>query len=225
MIDNLFSIIAPHSCCGCGELGSGLCQHCLNDIKEEPYSQCLGCMRPVAQANVCATCKGRFHVEDGWCASERRDSLKRLIDHYKFDGASAHRNGLVELLDAALPLLPADITVTAIPTASPHVRVRGYDHMAKLAKGFARQRQLHYQPLLMRKTAATQHFMKSRQERLTAAKKAFGVKPVTMPRKVLLLDDIVTTGATLEAAAELLKKAGVSELYLGVVARQPGHED
>lgn len=127
---------------------------------------------------------------------------------------------LASLLDAVTPTLPADVTVTVIPTAPIHIRERGFDHMALIGKEFARRRGLGFRPLLYRMTNDTQHFM-SKKQRYEAVRSAFGVADTLVPERVLLLDDILTTGATMRAGLQLLADAGVAERYGAIIARQP----
>lgn len=151
---------------------------------------------------------------------ERSGVIKQALNDYKFESMREGAWELARLLDATLPHLPASTVVTWVPTAAGHIRQRGFDHAALLAKRFARLRGLRAMPLLTRKHSLSQHEL-SRTARLKAAKEAFMVSNSTLPESGLIIDDILTTGATLEACAKLLKAAGVSEVYVAVVARQP----
>jgi len=110
--------------------------------------------------------------------------------------------------------------ITIIPTAPAHSRERGFDHMALIAHELAKRRRLRFRPLMRRTGGGTQHF-KSKKERLVAAENAFELVSDDLPEKVLLLDDILTTGATFRAGLNILHGAGVSSLYGAIIARQP----
>jgi ComF family protein len=146
--------------------------------------------------------------------------MRELIGRYKFNGARAAGRTLGGLLHESLPDLPADTLVTSVPTAPPHIRERGYDHAALIAKEFARARQLPYSPALKRRHTLRQRGA-SRKERLSQAATAFvAIKPVRGGR-YLLIDDVCTTGATLLYAARALCKAGADEVWVAVITKEP----
>lgn len=218
MIDSLLAIFAPHSCSGCGNVGSILCDYCKNDIVSEPFARCMVCLQPTVHDDVCHPCKTSQGISAGWCVGVRESALKALLDQYKFNSARDAGTICVELLDITLPVLPTDLTIVPVPTVPSHVRVRGFDHTALIAKRLARRRNLPYARLLSRSSGDTQHF-KTRAERLRTAADSLSVKS-SPPSSVLLLDDIYTTGATLQACVQKLHKAGATDIYVAIIARQ-----
>lgn len=219
MIDALLSLVAPHSCCACAEVGVEICEGCKHNINSEGFSVCIDCQRPTLGDNLCDSCTD-FPTTALWCVGWRQTELKDLLDRYKFEAVRSAYLPLVELLDAKVPKLPGDAVITIVPTAPAHTRERGFDHMALIGREFARQRNLTFQPLLRRTTGGTQHF-KTKKERLIAAQKAFQLATTDLPEKVLLIDDILTTGATFRTNLNLLREAGVASLYGAIIARQP----
>jgi ComF family protein len=145
--------------------------------------------------------------------------VKSLVGDYKYESIRESAKVMALLLDLRVAVLPGDTIVTAVPTIHSHIRRRGFDHAALLAREFSALRNIPYFPLLKRVHQQTQHDLK-RTARLQAAKQAFGVKNIPKRRPVLLIDDIMTTGATLEACVRLLQDGGVNEVYVAVVARQ-----
>lgn len=218
MIDRLLSIIAPHSCYGCGEVGYVLCGYCMNDIKELPYERCIFCLRLTTRGSLCSLCSERNHLLSAWCVGERTAALRTALDAYKFEHVKAAADTFAQLLHEAMPQLNGNVVVAAIPTAPAHIRERGYDHAELIARKFAKLRGLPYRSLLERTDTHTQHFA-TRGERLHYADKAF--RAIRIEQQVLLIDDIVTSGATIQAAARELKRAGVESLQVGIIARQP----
>ena len=169
--------------------------------------------------NLCSNCR-EYPFDAVWCVGWRKGELKVLLDHYKFDALRSASSPLVELLDLTLPELPGGTVVTVVPTAPSHRRERGFDHMELVSRGFAKRRGLTFSPLLKRTSNGTQHF-RSKHERHMAALAGFELSRKSLPAKVLLIDDILTTGATLKANARLLREAGVETLYGAIIARQP----
>lgn len=220
MIDRLISLVAPHYCTSCGDIGRILCSNCKYDIVSEPYGRCLNCDIVCNTGAKCTTCIGPY--TKAWCVGERRDTLRMLVDNFKFEHLREVATVSVELLDAALPHM-ADVTVVAVPTIPAHIRQRGFDHAKLLARGFARRRKLRFSPCLVRKTFTRQRGATKKQRQLQA-KTAFGAKNVQKGATYLLIDDIYTTGATLKYASQTLLDAGAAEVWIAVLARQPSTE-
>lgn len=211
--------LVPHYCCSCGQIGSVLCEHCKYNIVSEPNERCVVCQRPAGgQDAVCSDCRRSVPYKRGWCIGPRTDGIKTLIDLAKFQSTRAAARTLAELLDASLPPLPRHVTVVAVPTIRPHVRERGYDHVAYAVREFARIRGLSYSQCLARRGTEVQHGA-GRATRIRQAQRAFMCNSVT--GVYLLIDDIFTTGSTLKYATKALLRAGASEVWIAVVARQP----
>lgn len=220
MIDLLLSPFAPHICCGCAKTGTILCESCRDDITSDDFGRCIWCLTIAHSSHQCTSCQNKIGTQAAWVVGERTGVIKQALNDYKFESMREGSWELARLLDTTLPRLPESIVITWVPTAAAHRRQRGFDHAALLAKRFARLRGLRAIPLLTRKHSLSQHEL-SRTARLKAAKEAFMVSDGTLPDSVLIIDDILTTGATLEACAKLLKAAGACEVYVAVVARQP----
>ena len=213
-----FTLIAPHYCCSCGEIGALLCEYCKYNIESESLEQCIVCERLVSgNEALCKDCDVPY--AHAWCVGKKSDELERLITAYKFSRAKAAYRSLAQLLAQTVPALPPDTIVTAVPTVAAHIRERGYDHAELIARQFAQLGGYEYRRTLKRLTTARQRGA-TRREREAQAKVAFGpVAPLT--GTYLLVDDVLTTGATLKYAAGALLAAGAKEVWVGVIARQP----
>lgn len=220
MIDRLLSFVAPHHCCGCGKIGSLLCSNCEYDIISEPFETCVSCDEQLAGAKgVCQGCSVAY--DRAWCVGRRQDTLQHLIGNYKFTNAKAAHHSLALLLDKRLPLLPDTTIIVPIPTVSSHIRQRGYDHMLRMAKTLGRFRNIPVSTALERQTSTKQRDA-SRSVRIKQAKAAFICnRPLDPDVTYLLLDDVVTTGATVNYAAATLKAAGATTVWVATISRQP----
>lgn len=214
MIDTLLSLIAPHLCVSCGQNGTVLCDNCNSDIIEAYTRQCI----------VCGESHMLLHnvpFNGAWYVGARKAVLQRLIGSYKFNGLRSAASHLAKLLAQTTPPLSASTIVTWIPTNPRHIRQRGYDHMRRIARLYAKKRNYHCEPLLLRRTNYVQHHS-DRQTRLTQVVGAFEAAKALKPeRTYIILDDIYTTGATVTEAARVLRAAGARSIYIGVIARQP----
>lgn len=213
----LSDVFAPHYCCSCGEIGAVLCEYCKYDIVSETFAACLVCEGLSGQQdNLCTRCKPAF--TRAWCVGSRDSALRPLIDAYKFERARAVHDVLVDMLDKTLPTLPSDVQVVPIPTITPHRRTRGYGHVELVAKRFADRRGLAYTEIVQRHHNHVQRGL-GRRERIAQAKETY---MVTTPAKgtYLLLDDVYTTGATLEYASRALRAAGATDVWVAALSRQ-----
>lgn len=219
MIDELLSHIAPHHCYGCGIIGQIMCNDCKNYYKELPFGRCLVCLRPTAGVDLCP--EHTLPYRRAWCISDRDDILGRIIDDLKFKRVLSAHQTLAELLDERLPDLSAETILVPTPTTARNVRLRGYDHIGAIVKHLAKIRRLQTEQILLRQSSDIQHFAKSAKQRKDQAKNFFRINRSIDPNlNYLIIDDIFTTGATIQAGADCLREAGAENIDVAVIARQ-----
>lgn len=217
MINKLMQIIAPHYCYGCGKVGSPLCPECKYDIVEESQAACIVCAAP-SSVGVCGIHQTSY--ERAWVVGSRDGTLKKVIDALKFERVAGAAESLASLLDSVLPVLPVNTVVIALPTIPTHIRQRGYDQTLLIARHFARLRNLTLVQALAR-TDSTVQRGQTKQERLRQARTAFkSTKWLDPSLTYLLIDDVVTTNASVRYAAEELRNAGATTVWVAVLARQ-----
>jgi len=123
---------------------------------------------------------------------------------------------LAQLLDELLPYFATPPLITFVPTTTSRRRQRGYDHAALLARQLAKLRGWEFAPSLMR-LDKTRQVGSSRKERLSN-KIEYRVCTEIKGRTILLVDDVVTTGSTIELAAKSLRNAGATHVSAAVLA-------
>lgn len=220
LLDSILGLLTPPICKGCGEISSGaLCRDCFQETIDEPYQCCLICGSLTSLDNLCKACQNKSDLSRAFVIGQNTGVLKKLTYDYKLLPERHIAKTLANLLDEVLPILPPATVIMPIPTIPNHIRERGFGHTEVVARIFARKRHLPYRQLLTRTDNSVQHGLKAR-ERIKAAAKTFAIKEnhgkIT---EVLLIDDIYTTGATIKAAAKLLKNAGVININLAIIAR------
>lgn len=220
MQSRLANVLAPHYCISCGAIGAIFCERCIYDITSDTFAQCIKCLAPTQRDGLCQTCRLEVPYSDAWCVAVRDGAIAKLLDTYKFERTKSAYQVLARLLDGIVPMLPEDDTVvTSVPTIAPHVRRRGYDHAELIAKELARLRGLPYRHLLVRHGTTVQLGATKRQRREYASK-AFGPKGKPSHQHVLLVDDVYTTGASVECATKALLSGGAKEVCVALIARQ-----
>jgi ComF family protein len=222
MINNLLQVIAPHHCYGCGKTGAILCENCKYDIEQDSIDACIMCMTP-SQPGICKRCETSY--SRAWFVGERTDALHDVIDALKFDRVIDAADTIASLLDARLPVLPASTVLVPVPTIRSHVRQRGYDHTLRIAKRLAKLRGLRIEQIIVRYNQRPQRGL-SKKERLKQASETFFIcGDIDQTVNYLVVDDVVTTNATLRYCAEALREAGASDVWVAVAARQPLDKD
>ncbi len=217
----------PTRCLACGEPGlpaRDLCAACHAGL---PWNRvaCPHCALPLpAPAPACGHCLRKpppLHTTLAACIYGA--PLDRWLPRFKFHHDLAAGRLLSQLMAEALADAPRPQALVPIPLHRNRLRSRGYDQALELAKPLARALHLPLQSRLLHRTRAT-----SAQSELDAVarhrnlRRAFHVSDaIALPRHVALVDDVMTTGATLHAAAKALHRAGVARVDAWVCARVP----
>jgi ComF family protein len=225
LIEKMVGLVAPYSCFGCGSKDNILCFGCYASQVVRPESFCALCGGPSRDWQLCNACRLRSGLEHVWVGAEHAGLVQKVVQVYKFERARVAYVPLARLLIDSLPY--GDWHLVPIPTASNHVRQRGYDQTLLLAEQVADIRQL---PLLrpLRRVSNVRQVGANRAERLAQAEGVFQIVPraEVKGKNIVLIDDVCTTGATLSAAARELRRAGASEVHAVVCAWQaPKQED
>jgi len=224
-------LVWPTRCCGCERAGKVLCDSCaaaLNYTNQE--HSCPRCGAPFGSL-VCTECYTRegktTHIFSlATCTVSLDELAGRIIVLYKDNNERRLASVLAVLILEALPIpwLSWTDLITWIPVDRKVLRQRGFDHMKPIATELARLTGIPAKGLLRKKSRKDQRRL-GRQERLDNLKESFsiseesGLQTVSLPPHVLLIDDVLTTGATLDAAALKLKESGVQEVRVASFAR------
>ena len=220
MLENLIRLFAPHTCLGCGvEEDRLLCAGCLASLPLVP-SRCYRCKAVTEDYAVCPACKPTTPLRQVLVYTHHRDLAKELVHHMKYERAQAGVHEAAQAMRELLPSLPADVLITHVPTATSRVRQRGYDHALLLARSLARASDRSHKTLLGRMGQAHQ-VGSGRSVRLRQVEHAFRVvhREVIRGKHIVLVDDVLTSGATLETAARELRRAGAARVSAIVFAQ------
>lgn len=218
--DRLIGLLSPHICKECGSLGRTLCNRCIINTLAINYPICLSCHGLCKKYNLCANCRLKLPFDDLIAISPRRGPMKLLVGDYKYDSQLATADVLARMFSYKMTGLYTNFTIIPIPTIDKHVRRRGFDHMKQIANAWSKydNRPVNTK-ILLRTDNIAQHSrtMRNRSE----VTKSLSLLPCPMPERIIILDDIWTTGSTLIAAANILKNAGAKHLVGVVVLYQP----
>lgn len=232
---NFFEYLFPKFCVGCGAEGVWLCQDCEDKILPVVTQVCPDCGRISCLGKYCKKYGKNKKINGIICATYYEEGPTReIIHHFKY-------NSVTELADYLVPFMsitfsqnkiPIDI-ITFAPLHYRRLAERGYNQAEILAEGLGESCKLPVTKLLV-KTKKTE-----RQVVLKGAKRRKNLKGVFKLTKslraplaggekqsivlkgknILIIDDISTTGATLNECAKVLKEAGAKKVWGLVVAK------
>ena len=197
-----------------------LCSNCYHKTFSELESRCYKCNKITSQNRVCTSCASSSRIRRAWWLAPYGGVAKDLIRQTKFSRKRGYARKLGEYLADSLPYLPENTIVVSAPTASARVRRRGFDHAQLIAQSFANQRHLAYKNILIRRSQDDQ-IGKRRLERIKQMQNSISIKNSAdiKGKTILLIDDVITTGATVEAAATILRSQGASHVDVAVISR------
>ncbi len=198
-----------------------MCDWCRLEGLSTIPSRCYRCRKQTQDFAVCPECRHQTRLRHVWIVSEYGGVSKSLIHKLKFGRAQAAADVIAESMAEKLPYLPKDTLVTFAPTASGRRRLRGYDQSELIARKIASIKGLEFKTLLARSGQSRQVGAKreARKQQLAEAFRALNPECVK-GALILLVDDISTTGATLEAAAKTLKQAGAKNVNAAVFSQK-----
>lgn len=218
-------LLYPQNCASCGlplVVGiEGLCLACTSLFTPHPSAQAPN------QNTLFDKLAGQLPLQAVAAAFyfEPNGPLQQAIHQAKYNKRTvlAHQLGLMaarQLLDTTLvTALPPGTVVVPIPLHSWRLWLRGYNQTALLAQGLADGFGLHTQQLLVRTRRTRSQVGLGREARHRNVLGAFAMaKGQALPPSVLLVDDVLTTGATLASAAKVLLAAGVQQVRLLALA-------
>lgn len=219
MLEKLITLLAPPCCHGCGQEGSSLCIGCEAELPKKVAS-CVFCNKLSADGKTCQNCYRKMPLRGAFVLWRYDGVVKHMILRLKYDNDRAIAADIAPLLAQNFPLDSFDM-VTCVASDGRALRARGYNPAELLAKAIARSSSIPFQPTLIRVKHQKQTKL-SRQQRLSAVRDNFVViSPHRVAgRRILLVDDVITTGATAGECARVLKQAGAKQVWAVAIAKK-----
>ena len=218
-------LLFPRYCVGCGKEGAFICLSCCRALPRITPPICPRCGRPQLSGILCPDCVGWQAAIDGIRSPFRFEGVMReAIHQLKYQNLRALAVPLAEMLGEYLNASPLDVDVLVpVPLHQKRLRERGYNQARLLAQELGKLinipviddvliRQRHTPPQARTATVA--------ERKLNIADSFTCLDDRLRSGKVLLLDDVATSGATLDACATVLKSNGAASVWGLVMARE-----
>lgn len=228
----LIDLFFPKFCFNCGKEGEYLCSDCLAliDILEEQY--CLVCGKRVIDGKTCLRCRSKTKIDGLYFAVSYQNKLiKKLISQFKYKPFIKDLSKILAsliithfYLSNKLDFLVSEKSILApVPLTRKKLKLRGFNQSVEIAKELSLLLKISLVSNALIKIKNTQPQIElSKEERKENIKGAFLCKNVERikDKKIFLIDDVFTTGATMEECAKVLKSAGAREVWAITVARE-----
>jgi ComF family protein len=221
-------IVLPSWCVACGaELpwrarNAPACARCWSSMPEITGAKCRSCALPLPGGDLCADCAIDPLPVD-WCEAWGRyaGALERLLYAMKFAHYDFLDGALAALLDDTLRLR-GDLDFDAIVPVPMHWRrqqQRGYNQAELIARALSAKTGIRCALLLRKRAGGAPQSTLAQRERAANVRRAFAASARARGRRILIVDDICTTGETLRACARALRKEGAARVCAIAVAK------
>lgn len=232
----LLDLLFPPRCVACGEPGAEFCAGCASRVHQPPQPRCARCDSPLpaggppgARCHPCLDGAYAPALDRITVAAVYEEPLRSAVHALKYKQRRRMAVPLADLARAAWQASGLEVDII-IPMAlhSSRERQRGYNQVELLARRLTRAIGAPTRGgLLIRTRATTSQTRLTWDERRSNVAGAFSLAPgaasALAGQRVLLLDDIITSGATVNAAASALRAANPTAVYALAVARPEAH--
>jgi len=226
--ESFLDLFFPKTCLFCQREGEYLCQDCFALLEISEYQYCL-CKNPLRlpQAGKCRRCQKKSLNGLYFALSYQNSFCQKLIRQFKYENAVKElakplSSLIIAHFQLSNKLLPEEGILIPVPLTKKRLKWRGFHQAEEIAKELSNFWEI---PLildcLIKVKENPPQVDLSEEERMENIKGVFQAQneKEIMGKKIFLVDDVYTTGATMEGAARILKTAGVKEVWGVVVAR------
>lgn len=223
---SLLDFLFPKYCVQCKKIGSYLCTSCFSYVTFAEAGFCTVCQKAAIGGLTHPICKNTLTIDGVFSSLVYTGVVKKLVYQFKYKPyltslkpllTDFFYEGLIQK-ERFYELIQQPALFVPIPLHDSKFRKRGYNQSQLLAKGLGQKLDIKVWDCLERIKSTKTQVGLTQKDRAENIKGAFGLKKtfVTKIKKynqIFLIDDVVTSGATLKEAAKVLKKAGVENVW------------
>lgn len=228
--DFILDLLFPINCVGCGKEGEWICSECQNEIIQIKEPTCPNCNRLTSNGKFCPRCREKSYLTGVIVAAYYKEGpLKEAIHTFKYDGVFDLAKDLGKILTGVLEnRWKKRAILIPVPLHKKRRAKRGYNQSELLTREINKNVLRGVLPILINKLIRHKFTKKTQvelsgQKRRENMKNCFswvGTKNELQGKTVILIDDIYTTGSTLQECARIIRQnAGVREVWGLVLAK------
>lgn len=233
----ILDTIFPITCIGCGSFSPKnrrvyLCKKCLSDIPVKKDFECIGCKIRSPLGRTCIECRDQWSLDNLFIVSDYNNKLlEKTIKtlKYRFIRDTAQnffpllKKYIYQLAQKEMNLVSMDPLILPIPLHPIRLNWRGFNQAELIAEIIAEitNLKINNKLLIKKSISKPQAEIENKQERISNLRDKFKISSIREieNRTVILVDDICTTGATLNEVAKILKENGAKNVLGFVIAR------
>jgi ComF family protein len=224
VFDRALDLVFPPRCVSCDAFGPFICARCNADMLPAEGPRCLTCWMPLAPPGPCRRCRShRLALREVRSAFVYEAAARDAVLALKFRGLSAVAPIMARSMAECLTeWSPPVHSLVPVPLGGHRRRLRGYNQSELIAKELSRLTgiRLAQRALVRRRSTPPQARLTGEDARRQNVVGAFAAVRRVPEGGVLLIDDVVTTGATLDACARVLLGEGVEAVFALTFARE-----
>lgn len=225
-VDDAVALVAPERCAWCesADASEGVCAGCESEL---PWNRvaCPNCAQPMPVAATCSKCLRRApSFDSAWTAFVHVEPIRRGVLQLKYGARFEHARVLGTLMGRALAsrLEPLPDLLIPVPLSRLKLMKRGYNQAQEVARAVSRVLKVPVDARAARLLRAPHDQIgQTAAQRRRNLRGAFGLERSLKGLRVALVDDVMTTGATLDALARAARKAGAISVEAWAIARAP----
>lgn len=223
---SLFDLLFPKRCVRCKKFGTYICTNCFTSITFNDMMVCAICQKQAMGGFTHPVCKAKYYIDGVSPSLVYKGVVKKLVYVFKYPPHITNmQEQLIDLFyegiiqkEQFFSLLDGQSVLIPIPLHSVKFKKRGYNESKLLADGLAKRLNITVVDCLQRVKHTKTQVGLSKEDRIRNIDDAFTLKynnadVIKKYHNVFLVDDVVTSGATLREAARVLKKAGCKKVW------------
>lgn len=222
-------ILFPKTCLSCGMLGSYICLKCQKHLSFVKNTTCLYCGKTSLFGLTHPVCHRKYGIDGTLSIYHYNNTLKKIIKNIKYRLVRDAVNELMQTINTDIIFeklgffkRKTNLLISPIPIHPERLKKRGFNQAELLACFFSNLLKIPvFQALNKIKNTTPQANLKKKKLRYTNMLGAFDlIKQVSIrDKKILLIDDLITTGSTAKEAAKKLKNNGAERVYILALAQ------
>ena len=227
--ENMLS--GEHSCISCSkEILDGsdfqLCEKCLKSLDEIDGSTCTKCGEKLGEGNMlCEYCKDfDYAFDSNKSICYYTDVSSKIVKSLKYGGRKYYAKHIAKLMTRDKSCFENIDVITFVPASKKRLRTRGFNQAEEIANEISKIVNIPVVSLLEKVVEHKHQAGLTQKERLENLKDTFSVcsenKDKIKGKKILIVDDVFTTGATASEIAKLLKKNGAKYVFVATLAKR-----